>query len=349
MSMRLFARGLLAVLLGVLTLVVHSANAPPAEPRTPAEHRRGAEQTYLTFPEWYLVHSPAELADYLRAGRPPSAFPFFGHIAQFWQGYAEVTRATHDAPFNGGYHLMVSVIGSSTTVEYGLKACYEATVGALAEATATNGPTPEDQLAARVAQDYVDFIRVWPWYEYDFGKRLAELWQTAPWWGDDMLRKWERRFALTSEYGVKWAYAWLIKKATQSIYDAPLPTTALVLDRWPGSLAELPELKRLRDVPGGVLVTVPRYEAFNRYANALAARALHIDEVAGNRGPILVSLLLPRDAGPTEGTRLLFIQPVLTQAGTERRVLTVQVSSLAETLHAWAEQPGVKVEHVYDF
>ena len=122
---------------------------------TPPEHRRGEDQTFLTFPEWYLVHSPAELAQYLSLQRAPSAFPFGGHIGQFWQGYREVTHETRAYPFNGGYHLMVSVIGTSTTVEYGLRAAYESTAGRLADASINGRPSAEEQLGACVAQAYV--------------------------------------------------------------------------------------------------------------------------------------------------------------------------------------------------
>ena len=54
-------------------------------------------------------------------------------------------------PFNGGYHLMVMVIGSSTTVEYALKGVYEHTIGRLAEATVSgDAPMPEERLVRRL-------------------------------------------------------------------------------------------------------------------------------------------------------------------------------------------------------
>src|SRR4051812_39894339 len=98
-----------------------------AEVAAPAEHRRGPEQTYLTYPEWFLVHSPAEYAAYVR-DHSPTRFPFVGHIRQFWGSYRAVTHATRDYPFNFGYHVMVSVIGLSTTVEYGIRSAYETLV-----------------------------------------------------------------------------------------------------------------------------------------------------------------------------------------------------------------------------
>ena len=58
------------------------ATAAAAPLLTPPEHVRGVEQTFLTYPEWFLVFSPAEYAAFVRHA-PPSQFPFLGHIGQF--------------------------------------------------------------------------------------------------------------------------------------------------------------------------------------------------------------------------------------------------------------------------
>ena len=184
------------------------------DPVAPIEHRRPAEQTFLTYPEWFLVHSPAEYAAYID-GQPVSEFPFLGHVGQFWQAYGSVYDATKDDyPFNAGYHVMIMVIGASTTVEYALKSAYETLIGRLSEFTRTHGMTEEDVLAAGVAQAYVEFIRETPWYEFDFFGKLKELWTQTSLFGPDMIRKWERKYALTTEYSIKAAYAWLIAKMT---------------------------------------------------------------------------------------------------------------------------------------
>ena len=354
-----------------LALVIGIASSAAVWPApqavlTPPEHRRGAEQTYLTFPEWFLVHSPAEYAAYLhrdRCGAPPSGFPYFGHIGQFWQGYAAVSgKAAETGEVNFGYHVMVLVIGTSTTVEYALKAAYENTAGRLAE-LARAEPVAEDCVAAEVAQDYVDFIRVQPWYEYDFVKALGKLWHVPapagpqPW--GDVLRRWERRWFLSTEYGVKAIYGWLIKKATKAAYDEPLPVTAIVTDRDPGpAVSGAPDYKRLSSVAkdARTLVTVPRYEAFMPHAQALAAQGLNFVEIAGNRGRILVSLWAKvddkvpglSDVALDLKAQVLFEQPILTLPGTRRIALTVPVVRLAEALRQW-QKAGVKLEHVYDY
>jgi len=337
----------------LVALVLSAAVASPVaadDVLTPPEHRRGEEQTFLTFPEWFLVHSPAELAHFLSLQRRASEFAWGGHIVQFWQGYRGVTRETERYPFNAGYHLMVAVIGTSTSVEYGLKSAYESTVGRLAEASAEGPPTHEDRLAARVAQRYVDFIRVEPWYLFDFAAPLRELWTTTYAVGPNLLRKWERRFALTTEYAIKAGYAWLIKAATRSIYEEARPTTAVVLDREPHPLPKgLSELRRIEGAPGAVVVTVPRYRAFMSYAQALADQRLAFREIAGNRGTILASVIVRSETTPPAAPlRVVFTQPILTQPGWQRHVVALPVAELAPQLRRW-RAADVQVEHIYDY
>ena len=290
---------------------------------TPAEHVRPADQTFLTYPEWFLVFSPAEYATFTRA-HDPSEFPFLGHIKQFWESYHAVWRATRGKyPFNGGYHLMIMVIGTSTTAEYALRSAYETVIGRLAEETRRHGPTQEDVLASRVAQEYVDFIRVEPWYEFDFVDRLRQLWTTTDLWGRDPIRKWERKYALTSEYGVKAIYGWMIKKATKATYEEPLPVTVVIDDR-------------------GVARTLPRYEAFMKEAAALAKQGVEFREIAGNRGDILLSVIVPAS---TRGDHVILRQPILTEPGRERLLISVPVAQLAPTLRRYEGS----LEHVFDF
>lgn len=315
---------------------------------TPPEHRRGAEQTFLTYPEWFLVHSPAEYAEFVKT-RPPQTFPFVGHIRQFWQGYRCAYEATRGAyPFNIGYHVMIMVIGVSTTIEYAIKAVYETLIGRLSALAMNHGLSEEDRYGARVAQDYVDFIRVTPWYEYDFRARLVGLWRSTGLWGPDPLRKWERKYAFTTEYGIKAVYGYLIKLGTKASYEPPLLVTAVVLDRLPEGLAQdLPELKVLERYPDGrALVLVPRYQAFQRYAATLARRGASFVEIAGNRSAILVTYLSP--VPWDEPAKVLFTQPILTRPGTQRVAAVVPVAALAGFLNG-VQARGARLEHVYDY
>jgi len=330
-------------------MAVCLATGASGQPVTPVEQRRNEEQTYLTFPEWYLVYSPVEYAAFVKHS-PPSEFPFFGHLRQFWSSYRHVYRATRDRPLNTEYHVMIMVIGVSTTVEYALRSAYENVVGRLSELTATYGTTAEDRLAARVAQDYVDFIRDRPWYEFDYVTPLRELW-AGPALGSGVVRKWERRYALTTEWAVKAGYAWLLGLGTAATYGAEAPTTTVLLARLPeGAEAELPRMavvERFGD--GSALVTLPRYDDFKDHAAPLAVRGADFTEIAGNRTVILLSALVPGGwASPVEGSRVLFTQPVLTEPGRQRVVLVVPVARLADTLRVLRDG-GHELEHVYDY
>lgn len=319
---------------------------PAPEPVTPPQYRRGAEQTFLTFPEWFLVHSPAEYAEFVRT-HTPTEFPWFGHIGQFWTSYAAVTRATTDMPFNAGYHVMILVIGVSTTVEYALRAAYETLFGRLSALAMPPGMTAEDRYAARAAQAYVDFIRVRPWYEFDFFGVLVGLWRDTPAWGPGMLRKWERRYALSTETIVKALYGWLIGLGTAASYEAARPDTVVLLDGLPPDVDKMRALKVLAIAPRGqALVSLPRYAAFRESALQLSRGGANFVEIAGNNGKILISLRVPESWSSTPAqTRVLFEQPILTQPGTKRVALVVPVAALGRVLRGL----GARVEHIYDY
>jgi hypothetical protein len=327
------------------------AAAPPATALpllTPPELARAPDNTFLTFPEWFLVYSPEELADFLQ-DRNPSDFPFLGHLAQFWQAY----RAIHSAmaeryPFNSEYHVMIWVIGVSTTVEYGVKWGYETIVGRVTEATRTQGMTQEDRLSADVARRYLEFIRAEPWYRFDYLKPLAELWQTDL-WGPSPLRKWERKYFLTTEFLLKFAYAWVIKQGSESAYGVESTVTTVVLsDGMPDSLDKLPNIKVVeRHGNNVVMAQVPRYQAFTTEAQLLSALGFNFVEIAGNSDVIMVSAIVP-SGFDASGLRCMLRQPILTRPGRERILFTVPVAELAATLRT-IDRPPFVLEHIYDF
>ena len=341
--------GLLCLWLCLLGALAHAGE--PAHSRVPAEHQRTPDQTFLTFPEWYLVYSPAEYATFVKH-RNPSDFPFFGHVGQFWQSYRAVHHATKDDyPFNFGYHVMIMVIGVSTSVEYALRSAYETMIGRVAELTRRGGATDEDKFGALIAQDYVDFIRIEPWYKYDFLDKVKRLWTETSLWGPSLIRKWERKYALTTEYLIKAAYGWLIKLGAQSSYDEPLPVTAATLDQWPAGLtATLPDLKLLRQhADGSALVTLPRYQAFTTYSQQLAQRGVRFADIAGNSSQILISVWAPAGKLPEiPSAKPLFTQSILTEAARQRVAWVVPVASLSAVLVDLAQR-GFEVEHVYDY
>jgi hypothetical protein len=344
-------KGLAAPLLLACTLSLgYRATLANDSPIAP-DQRRSVEQTILTYPEWFLVHSPAEYARFVRE-HPAHGFPFLGHTAQIWSSYASVTREQirADYPSNLGYHVMICVIAGSTSVEYMLRAVYENTIGRVSWATSSGKLTAEDKYGAKVAQDYVDFIRKEPWYLYDFSSKLKGLWSSTPASGPDMIRKWERRYALTTEYLIKAAYGKVIEIATRSAYDPALMTTQVVANHPPESFDAASPAKVLRTLPDGrAVMELPRYFDFRIAATKLADEGVELLDIAGNDTVILVTAIADAEVkvAPPD-SRVLFEQPILTQPGRKRTAVVVPVAGLSRFLLA-ARRDGIEVEHVYDY
>lgn len=295
---------------------------------TPLADRRPPDQTFLTYPEWFLVFSPAEQADYFQQ-HTATTFPYVTHTRQIWESYRAVVNEMGDAfPPNPGYHLMIWVIGVSSTVEYLVKSGYEAVVGRLTDTS--QSLSAEDQLNAAEMQRYVAFIKDRPWYEFDFSTSLTRLWRDTPFWGSYPIRKLERRYWLTSEWIVKYGYGKLIGVGTGQVYEAALPTTVVLNQQ--DSLQQF-----------------PRYDRFVGAANAHINNGGSFHEIAGNSTVILVCVVVDeKTAFQPSRARLLFQQPVPTMPGQFRVLWGIPVQELHILLQE-AGAAGIAIEHIFDF
>jgi len=317
---------------------------------TPPADRRPADQTFLTYPEWFLVHSPAEQATYF-ATHTATTFPFMAHIDQIWDSYRIVSKQIEDEfAYNADYHLMIKVIGTSATVEYALKAWYEKIIGRLTESESNASITEEDLFNYTLARDYVDFIRSTPWYEFDFQSRLINLWSNTSFLGPNCLRKLERKYLLTSELLVKAVYAKLIKMGTATIYEEALLSTVVLVDKLPEGYNDDPIIKILHTYENGsVLLRLPRYAAFTSAAVKLADSGVDFIEIAGNNSAILLTVLVDKKSDlALDNTQRLFVQPLPSSINEERVALVTTVPKLNEVLRQIVKG-GITIEHIYDY
>nr|WP_294942831.1 hypothetical protein [uncultured Mucilaginibacter sp.] len=315
-------------------------------PATPQKDLRPADQTFLTYPEWFLVFSPKEQADYFEQ-HTSTSFPYATHIGQLWHGYGVVyDQIKGNYKFNTGYHAMIMVIGVSTTVEYGIKSVYETTVGRI---TDNADMVAEDKFNARYMRSYVDFIEDTPWYEYDFNAQLKGLWGETDFFGPHLLRKLERRYYLTTELLVKSGYGWLIKQGTKSAYDEALLNTAVTTDGLPADLAGYPAIKNIRRLGGdSVLIDLPRYADFNPSVCKLALSGINIKEIAGNNGAIMLTVLTAKAVNNSNNYKVIFTQSIPTKPGLNRVALVTKVTSLTTVLRELLGKK-ITIEHVYDY
>ena len=182
------------------------------------DYYRPESKTYLTLPEWYIVYSTDEYADFI-ANNSSSEFPYFRAVGQYWQSYVDVCNEIRGRyPFNGDSQFTLAFIGLSFTAENMLKGVYEGTVGRVTDWISSGTPTAEEVYAAQVAQEYGQFMHEIPWYFFPFKETLQGLWNDTGMWGPDPIRKWERKLALTIEYGGKFLYGSLTNLGAQATY-----------------------------------------------------------------------------------------------------------------------------------
>lgn len=320
---------------------------------TPGYHRP-EESTYLTFPEWFIVYGSQEYADFL-ADHPPSGFPYFQTIQQFWSSYYRVYQVTKDHyGFNLGDHAMLWVIGVSYSVENAIKGVYENTIGRFTEWTAGGERTEEDALAHQINTEYADFIYDRPWYEFSFATALQRLWSDTSLSGPHLLRKWERKCVLNLEFAVKTVYGWLIGLGTHATYGTTVDTIQATVTNLTDPPADVivhhPALRVVRSIGSAIhFMELPRYRAFSEVVPALTYwRGAQFHDIAGN-DDLFLTVIAPRgwDSDFSVGMTI-FTMPLLTHSAQQRVGIQVPVRDL-HTILLSLRQSGVALEHLYDY
>jgi hypothetical protein len=241
---------------------------------------------------------------------------------------------------------MLYIIGLSFGAEMGVKGAYELTIGRFTEAIRGAERTPEDRFALAVAEHYATFLQQTPWYAYPFGPTLARFWAEVPWGEGNLLRKIERRFSITLEYGVKALYARAIG-ALAGIAPAALRIQSVVRGLDDSDLAADPRIRRIEARPDGTsVIETPRYREFTQILGGLASRGRDVVEIAGN-DDMFVTLLMPPGARTAKG-ELLITVPNQSRPGWRRDGLAIKVTVLAQLMRSLSAS-GAQFEHAYDY
>jgi hypothetical protein len=324
------------------------AEATPFRSVLDAADRRDEVNTYLTYPEWSIVHAYEDLAGVTRRGSE-SDFAYLRSVRNYWSSLCSLTRlATSRDDIALDYKLMLYTIGVSFAAEMGIKGAYELTIG---RATAwMRGPqrTPEDEFALAAADEYAAFLRQTPWFEFPFGARLWQFWARTPLWGGNVIRKIERRICLTLEYAGKAVYARVIAAGAGASGPVALRLRSVVAGHDPSDVAADARIVVVRTLADGAsVIDTPRYRAFTEILAGLAARGREIVEIAGN-DDVLITVLAPQERAPDKLGKQLFEVPIQARPGWHRIGLDVKVASLASILRQLPAN-GMELEHVYDY
>ena len=338
-------RGVLAVLILLLAVIApigynelacqSEVQADAYTPILPSEHHRPESRTYLTYPEWHIVHAYDDYAKVIETG-DPHQYGFLRSIFGFWSSLCDLSRVSGAY---GGFPFetkqMVYVIGASFTVEMLAKAAYEETFGRIATLIRGDEHSALDRLSAEQARGYATFLQQVPWYKWDFLGDARALDVTAT----DALRDRERQFALGIEYRVKSGYAGVIAGAVEGVGGDAL-TLRMIVDAHNAPSNEAVTVIGKR--PEGVELETIRYRALTRILLEMAAQGVNFVEIAGN-DDIMLTVLSEQAA--MEGA-----QSSMQRQGYRdyRHLVGVKVGDLAETLRKYANT-GILVEHIHDY
>ncbi|WP_367277981.1 hypothetical protein [uncultured Roseobacter sp.] len=301
----------------------------------PSEHHRPESRTYLTYPEWHIVHAYDDYAQVIATGDPHD-FGFLQGIHGFWASLCDLSKTSGQ---HGGFpwetKQMVYVIGISFTVELVFKAAYEETVGRAV--VWFRGPTraPLDDLSASQARGYATFLQQVPWYRWDFLSDAAALEAAAA----TGLRDRERQIALGLEYRTKAAYAGVISAAVENIGPDAL-TLRMIVTGYSGPAQEGVTVVAQRD-EGTELETL-RYRALTELMLSMAQDGTDFVEIAGNDDIMLTVLA---DTAQFEGARSSMRRQGY---GDYRHLVGLKVRDLGDRLRAFLAA-GVTVEHIHDY
>ncbi|MBR1283790.1 hypothetical protein JQ597_17220 [Bradyrhizobium sp. AUGA SZCCT0177] len=331
-----------------------SASASPAPSVTlPAinepRYQRKQNNTFFTFPEWYIVYSFEDFGRFLDRSSE-SHFNYLGHIFGFWRSFCTINQAV---PSTGEslteVKTMIYIIGVSYSIEYAIKGFYENTIGRVFEWIRGEERTPQDLYARKVLQDYAAFLYTVPWFKFPFREKLDGLMAISA-RTDSPLRTWERYFALGTEYYLKVGYAALIQKALDAGGDdEPRDIMFAVATLPPAVLAKEPRIKPIRTLtPQWQLVQTPRYKDFTEILQSLLDQGFRIAEIAGNR-EILITVIAPDAANlDIKGTTELFSLELDARPGFRRAGLKARIDRLVD-INRDLKARGVSIEHFYDY
>ncbi|WP_182084117.1 hypothetical protein [Aureimonas sp. ME7] len=320
--------------------------APEGQDFAPAitDHvwQRPEPRTFLTYPEWHMVYAYEDLAETLKTGDEHD-FDYGRSVASFWSSYCALNRlADAHGGADGPTRQMIYVIGTSFDIEMGLKAGYEETIGRFTAWMRGPEKTPQDAIAAEMAEAYGAFLHQVPWYRFPFREWVARL-DAAPAEG---LRGVERRWALGAEWRAKQLYADAIAGAVAATGADELRIRSVVADLSPEVLQAMAGVSLIGPAATGTVIETDRYAAYTDLLRRLAAAGGDLAEIAGNDDVMISVVAPPGTAGLGADTLVRAFAPMAD--GRVRSLHLLKVAALLPTLRG-ASAGGYEVEHVFDY
>jgi hypothetical protein len=312
----------------------------------PNEHHRSDVGTYLHLPQWSKFFIKEEFFRYLNDNNTKQ-FPYWENIKLYWAFYYLSYKLTKAKNINILSHLKMGLNALSFTSEYFLKLTYDSCVAFLRKPSVKSS---KESLVDTIHQEYLDFMKNSPWYEFDFLSRLIAYYKYNPSREEGVGIKFteiEKTFFLTVSFLFKQFFAKGIKIINSINYTQTSKTTVIELDYFPESLEKNQEINIVGEYRKHVLLEVPRYKGIKEYIQKVNLDN-NLYTIAGNEGIILVSCLFD----DSSKTSLIKLAPVIMNKENAlhqiRAIYPVPVNYLPGFMK-YCSNKKITVEHILEY
>lgn len=309
---------------------------------------RGVERTYASFPEWYIVYSAQEYANFVSSGKRPSQFPYFKETQQYWNSVKYIEQTLGDRKIDPNTKTVLNFIGASFTFESMVIGVYEKTIGRLTEASNFFRKSEADNYTNEISKEYADFLLHTPWYDFPYFSKLPGLWSGLA--RDISLRGIERRIIFTLGYTLKGVYGKVIATASHSSLGvAELETTFTTDNISEETLKKVENIKILEVYEDGhIRASAPRYRAFRKVVEGIVFAGGIFLDIEGNQEIMLTMITSTDNECLHDLEDVAFSMPILTQPSISRFALKSSVQELHLVVQDLASCK-LTIEHIYDY
>jgi FAD/FMN-containing dehydrogenase len=307
---------------------------------------RPLANTYLSIPEWYIVYNAKEYATVLREGEP-SSFPFIESNRRYWDEYNAILSHSDNSSVSKDYITVLQVIGYSFSVENAIKGVYEHSIGRISEFISGGKRVPEEDVAARMAEDYASFIYDYPWYDFPFWSYLHDVWTVHA--GNDCctlgqsMRRAERKLYISLEIGIKAAYSHVIAFATHQKFGVQDDIVCANIS-----------LGKEKDK-----LCAPHYQPFTKKLIEAMEKEkdnpnFTIKDIAGNDRIVVTYIESQTDRSSYENIEELFRYPEISSVEGKKinykdRVIDMVPVTYLPILYQTLKSRGIAIDHLYDY
>ena len=218
-------------------------------------YRRKLDNTFFTFPEWYIVYSFEDFGRFLDSASE-SRFNYLGHVLGFWRSFCTINRAMLQTVFPLRSEDDDLRHRHQPSTEYAIKGAYENTIGRVFEWIRGEHARRRTTMPRAVLQDYSAFLYTVPWVKYPFREKLNGLYGDLYADARALHRTMEARLRPRQpNIIVKIGYAALIQKALDACGDNERRDIMFAVATLPPEvLAKEPRIKPVRTLNAGMAV-----------------------------------------------------------------------------------------------